>query len=91
MWAGFLWVVTGEHTYNRVLFSVGKIVASSFDRMEAIKSCRCSASSPGHPELPSPGQADFPVQVIGPHYFLALGACSILVPLPEPRNPIPAN
>ena len=38
--------MTGEHTYNRVIFSAGKIVAGSLDRMESIKSCRRSALGP---------------------------------------------
>lgn len=45
----FLWVAIGQHTYNRVIFSAGKIVASSYDRTDSMKSCRRSALSPRHP------------------------------------------
>lgn len=75
-WAHFLWAVTGEHTQNRVVFSVGKIVAGSHGKMESINSCGHFALSPRQPELPLPDKFEFPAQVIGSQCFLSPGVFS---------------
>lgn len=83
----FLWVAIGQHTYNRVIFSAGKIVASSYDRTDSMKSCRRSALSPRHPvQNVLPDESEFPAWLIRSHYFLAHSpSCSISMPLLGPE------